>query len=95
MKIYGKNQDGVTIHGDDDAPLASLYFLGKRETYANGRLMEAAPKMYKAMKEIAAMEPEEYETEVECAHPTMTACGTCLEMRDIAREVLKEIDTEQ
>ena len=35
------------------------------------------------------MEPGEYETEVECAHPTMMECYTCSEMQDIAREALE------
>ena len=45
--------------------------------------------MEKALKKIAAMEPGEYETEVECAHPTMMECYTCSEMQDIAREALE------
>ena len=52
MKIYGKTQDSVTIHGDDDAPLASLYFFGKKETYANGRLIAAAPEMFAKLAEL-------------------------------------------
>jgi len=45
--------------------------------------------MEDALKKIAAMEPGEYETEVECAHPTMMECYTCSEMQDIAREALE------
>lgn len=45
--------------------------------------------MEKALKKIAAMEPGEYETEVECAHPTMMECYTCSEMQDIASEALE------
>lgn len=45
--------------------------------------------MEKALKKIAAMEPGEYETEVECPHPTMMACDTCLEMQNIACEALE------
>ena len=45
--------------------------------------------MEDALKKIAAMEAGEYETEVECAHPTMMACDTCLEMQNIAREALE------
>ena len=45
--------------------------------------------MEDALKKIAAMEPGEYETEVECAHPTMMECDTCSEMQDIAREALE------
>ena len=45
--------------------------------------------MEKALKKIAAMEAGEYETEVECPHPTMMECDTCSEMQDIAREALE------
>ena len=45
--------------------------------------------MEDALKKIAAMEAGEYETEVECAHPTMMECDTCSEMQDIAREALE------
>ena len=46
--------------------------------------------MEKALKKIAAMEAGEYETEVECPHPTMMECDTCSEMQNIARKALKE-----
>ena len=45
--------------------------------------------MENALKKIAAMEPGEYETEVECAHPTIMECYTCSEMQHIAREALE------
>ena len=45
--------------------------------------------MEDALKKIVSMEAGEYETEVECAHPTMMECGTCSEMQDIAREALE------
>ena len=45
--------------------------------------------MEDALKKIAAMEPGEYETDVECAHPITTDCYTCLEMQDIASEALE------
>lgn len=52
----------------------------------NAKRFEA---MEDALKKIAAMEAGEYETEVECAHPTMMECDTCSEMQDIAREALE------
>lgn len=48
--------------------------------------------MEDALKKIATMEAGEYETEVECAHPTMVECYTCSEMQDIAREALEVIE---
>ena len=45
--------------------------------------------MEDALKQIVSMEAGEYETEVECPHPTMMECGTCSEMQDIAREALE------
>lgn len=55
----------------------------------NAKRFEA---MEKALRKIAAMETGEYETTVECAHPTMMECGTCSEMQDIAREALEVKD---
>lgn len=34
------------------------------------------------------------EEKVECAHLTMESCGTCLEMREIAREALHNCSEE-
>lgn len=50
--------------------------------------------MKQALQKIAAMEAGEYETEVECPHPTMMECDTCTEMQDIAREVLETLKLE-
>ena len=66
-----------------DAP-ASIAF--KDVVVVNAKRYQA---MEDALKKIAAMEPGEYETEVECAHPTMMECYTCSEMQDIAREALE------
>lgn len=52
----------------------------------NAKRFEA---MKDALEKIAAMEPGEYETEVECAHPTIMECYTCSEMQKIAREALE------
>ena len=66
-----------------DAP-ASIAF--KDVVVVNAKRFQA---MEDALKKIAAMEAGEYETEVECAHPTMMECDTCSEMQDIAREALE------
>lgn len=52
LLITGKDQRCVTILSSDDTPLASLYFLGSEETYANGYLMAAAPEMYSTLDAI-------------------------------------------
>ena len=53
LLISGKEQHCVTILSNDDTPLASLYFLGSEETYANGYLMTTAPELYEVLKDVA------------------------------------------
>ena len=86
----------------DKGGYPAMLLTGSRENLANALrapgvamndVVVVNAKRYQAMedalKKIAAMEAGEYETEVECAHPTMMECDTCSEMQDIAREALE------
>ena len=86
----------------DKGGYPAMLLTGSRENLANALrapgvamndVVVVNAKRYQAMedalKKIAAMEAGEYETEVECAHPTMMECNTCSEMQDIAREALE------
>ena len=97
FEILGKELDTVIIFDNEHRPIASLYHKQNdlKTMYANAEIMTAAPVMLEALRQIAGMQPGEYETDVETAHTITCECNHCDDMIWIAKEALKKCGAEQ